>query len=253
MITVCSVAAVCIIFAFPAWKILGLWLEQEISAAEFIIAMGVLVVFMLGIVRTWGEPEGILLWLLMILLGVAIALGTRASSKRRVKQFFNADVAAAERALAKDPDNAAAHMRLGTLYERNNDPGRAIEHYEQVVRLVPSDSEGKLCLATAIEKHRRAALQTVVCWKCGLENAETASHCVDCGELVSDKNQIIGWLTSKKFIHISIGAGAVFVLCAILGAIFKSIPWGLTAFAYVLLFLTVMCYLYPRWVRGRNQ
>ena len=96
MITVCSVAAVCIIFAFPAWKILGLWLEQEISAAEFIIAMGVLVVFMLGIVRTWGEPEGILLWLLMILLGVAIALGTRASSKRRVKQFFNADVAAAE-------------------------------------------------------------------------------------------------------------------------------------------------------------
>jgi len=253
MITVCSVAAACIIFAFPAWKILGLWLEQEITAAEFIIGMGVLIVFMLGIIRTWGQPEGVLLWLLVILIGVAVGLGNRVTGKHRLKQFFNADVAAAERALAKDPDNAAAHMRLGTLYERNDDLQRAIEHYEHVVRLVPRDAESKLSLANAIERRRRAVTRGVVCWKCGLENAETASHCVDCGELVSDKNQIIGWLTSKKFIHTSIGAGAIFVLCAVLGAIFKSIPWGLTAFAYVLLFLTVMCYLYPRWARGRSQ
>ena len=40
IMTVAGVAAVCMVFGLPAWKILGLWLEKEISGPEAIVSVG---------------------------------------------------------------------------------------------------------------------------------------------------------------------------------------------------------------------
>jgi len=250
--TIVGVVIVLFLLAWPAYRIVSMWLMKELTAAEAVAALGVLLAFLLGIMTTWGSAVSVALMVLFVLLCATIWFGGKRRDRRRLDRFFEEDVAASERALAKDPENAAAHMRLGQLYERRGDLTAAIHHYEETTRLVPRDSEARLALANAIERNRRETLDSAVCWQCGTENARTASHCRECGALISDHNQIIEWMTESSFARALPWAGLVALLVAVTGSVVHAVPGSVTVLAYLLLFAAVLCYVYPRWARARR-
>jgi len=251
-VTIAGVIVVLFLLAWPAYRVVSMWLMRELTGAEAVAALVVLLAFLTGIMTTWGSGVSILLMLLFALLCAAIWFAGKRYDRRRLDHFFQEDVAASERALAKDPENAAAHMRLGQLYERRGDWAAAIHHYEETARIVPRDSEARLALANAIERNRRETLKSVVCWQCGTENAPTASHCRECGALISDHNQVIDWLMGSSFARALPWLGLAALLVALLGSVARAVPGTVTVLAYLLLFAAVLCYVYPRWARARR-
>lgn len=246
-LTVVAVFVACLILAWPIYRVVSLWLDQAIGTGEASLALFALLSFLGGIMRTWGQPLNVLLWLLLLATAAVISVGHRARRRIKLDEFFRADVAAAQRALAKDPDNAAAHMRLGTLYEQREDFDAAIEHYEQVTRTVPRDSEARLLLANVIEKRRRATTGHLICWRCGRENATDAAHCQACGVLISDRNRVLRWLALPKTSRAIAALAIASLISAVAGSLLESVPVPLTILCYALLFLAVLCYVYPRW------
>jgi tetratricopeptide (TPR) repeat protein len=240
-----------LVIAWPAYRVLSLLLMKELTAAEACGAWAVLLAFLLGIMRTWGQPLNVLLWVLLIALAAFIWIGGKAHDRVRLDRFFQEDVAASHRALAKDPENGAAHMRLGVLYERRGDLDPAIHHYEEACRISPRDGEARLALANAVERHRREVLGNLVCWKCGMENAKTASHCRECGALISDRNEVIGFLTESTFGKAIPWLALAALALAVGGSLLRGIPAALTVLGYLLLFAAAMYYVYPRWARAR--
>jgi len=251
--TIIAVTVVLFLLAWPAYRIVSMWLMRELSAAEAITALIVLLAFLTGIVTTWGSGLNVLLILLFALVCGVIWFGFKHHDKRRLDHFFREDVAGAQRALAKDPENAAAHMRLGQLFEGRGELDLAIHHYEEAARIVTRDSEARLALANAIERKRRQELNSLICFRCGTENASTASHCRECGALISDRNQVLHWLTASPFATALPWAGLGALLVAVLGSLLRAIPASVTVLAYLLLFASVLCYVYPRWARARRQ
>ena len=243
---------VCFILAAPTYRVISMWVMRELSAAEAVGALVVLLAFLAGIMTTWGRPINLLLWLLLILLAGAIWFAGKQHDRQRLDRFFREDVAASMRALAKDPTNAAAHLRLGQLYEARGDLDTAIQHFDAACRIVPRDSEARLALSNAIERKRREALHSLTCWCCGAENAATAAHCHQCGVLISDRNQIVEVLSRPPVVKavacVAIGALAL----AVTGSFVRVIPLPVTVLAYLLLFLAAMCYVYPRRARARH-
>jgi ribosomal protein L40E len=229
-----------------------MWLMRELTGVEAVGALVVLLAFLAGIITTWGSSlSGLLLVLLGVLSGLIWCAG-RTRDRRRLNRFFEEDVAASQRALAKDPSNAAAHMRLGQLYEGRGDLDLAIHHYEEASRLVTRDSEARLALGNAIERKRREALKCLICFSCGAENAVTAVHCRECGSMISARNQAIGWLTQSPFARLRPWALLAVLLLAVVGSLVRAVPAALTVVAYVLLFGLMLCYVYPRWARARQ-
>jgi tetratricopeptide (TPR) repeat protein len=240
------------ILAWPTYRIVSMWLMRDLSGAEAVAALVVLLAFLTGIVTTWGRPLSLLLLLMLATLAGVVWFAGKHHDRRRLNRFFQEDVAASERALVKDPDNAAAHMRLGMLYERRGDLDTAIHHYGETARLAPRDSEGRLALANAIERRRRAAMGSLTCWRCGTENAHTASHCRECGALISDRNQLLDWLTDSSFARAVPWVGLGALVTALLGSLLRPIPVAVTVLAYLLLFAAVLCYVLPHWARARR-
>ena len=107
-------------------------------------------------------------------------------------------------------------------------------------------------LAGAVEKRRRQATGGLVCWRCGRENADTAAYCSDCGALISDRNQMIQYLSSRPVARTVAVATGLSLLSAVAGSVLRSIPNTVTGVSFVLLFLCVLCYVYPRWARPRS-
>ena len=118
---------------------------------------------------------------------------------------------------------------------------------------MPRDSEARLALANAIERNRRETLDSAVCWQCGTENARTASHCRECGALISDRNQLLEWMTESSFARALPWVAVVALLVAVTGSVIRAVPGSATMLAYLLLFAAVLCYVYPRWARARGR
>lgn len=249
--TVVAVVITLFLLAWPAYRIVTMWLMREASAGEAVAALVILLAFLAGIVTTWGQATSMALLGLFALLCAVIWFAGRQHDKRRLDRFFREDLEAAQRALARDPDNAAAHMRLGELYARRGDWDTAIEHYEQAARLVPRDSEARLALANAIERKRRETLKSLICFACGTENGSTAAYCRECGALISERNRLIGILTESAFAKTLPWIGFSALLVAVSGTFLEAIPPTVTILAYLLLFATVLCYVCPRWTRMR--
>jgi len=251
-ITVALVAGCCMILAVPVHRIMSMWLMQELTGLEAVTGIGVMLAFVAGIISTWGSIANLFLWMLLIGLAIVFSLGGRVRNKLKMDEFWRDDVARAQRGLDRDPDNGAAHMRLGDLYEQRGDMARAIYHFQECIRIVPRDSEAKLQLSNAIEKQRRAELGAVACFSCGRENAETAAHCSDCGALISDKNQIIQFLAEDRIVKTILAVGAVSLVLALVGSVVRAVPAGVTLLSYLLLFLCMVCYVYPRRARAEQ-
>jgi tetratricopeptide (TPR) repeat protein len=252
LLTVFSVFVACMVIAWPVYRIVTLWLDNAIGWGEAMLGIFILLAFLAGIMRTWGQLSSIFLWLLLLALALVIVVGGRVRNRRRLDGFFRADIAAAGRALAKDPENAAAHMRLASLRERQRDYETAIHHYQEVVRIVPRDSEARLALAHCIEKQRRTLTGNLTCWRCGRENAGDAAHCHGCGSLISDRNLIVGWLTSRGMTRATAAVAIVSVAIAVAGSVARVVPLWATIPCYALLFVAVLCYVYPRWSQPKG-
>jgi len=252
IVTVMGVAAACLILAWPVYRILEAWFDRRIDTAELMVALFVMFGFVAGIMTTWGQPANIAVWLLLIALAFVLTLGTRRVERRKLDEFFEADVAAAKRAILAHPDNAAAYMRLGQLYEQRGDLDLAITQYEEVVRLVPRDSEGRLALANAIEKKRLATTGGLVCWQCGRENARNAARCGGCGALISERNRILTWLSSRNVSWAIAWSAGILLSLAVVTSILHVVPAAVTVLLYLMLFLLACSYVYPRWTRSRR-
>jgi len=252
MLTVTAVAAACLILAWPVYQILGAWFDRRLDTGELVVALLVMFGFLAGIMTTWGQPANIAVWLLLVALAFVLAAGTRRAERRKLGEFFEADVAGAKRAIVAHPDNAAAYMRLGQLYEQRGDLDTAIGHYEEVVRLVPRDSEGKLALANAIEKKRVATTGGLICWQCGRENARDASHCGGCGALISERNRILTWVSSPRVSLAIAWSAGILLPSAVITSILHAVPAVVTVLLYLVLFLLACGYVYPRWTRPRG-
>ena len=250
--TVIGIAIACLILAWPVYRLIGAWFDRQLDTGELVVALFVMFGFLAGIMTTWGRPANAALWLLLIVLAIVISVGTRRSEKRRWDRLVEADIAAAKRAIIAHPDNAAAYMRLGQLYEQRGDLEEAIRHYGEVVRLVPRDSEGKLALGNAIEKRRLAATGNRVCWQCGRENAPDQAYCGGCGALISDRNRVILWLASQKVTLGLAWSAGILLLLAVATSVLHLVPGSVTVLLYLVLVLLAACYVYPRWARPRG-
>lgn len=252
LLNVFGILVACLIIAWPVYRVVTLWLEKAIGTGEAVLAIFILLAFLGGIMRTWGQPVSILVWLLLLALALVIVVGGRVKDRRKLNAFFRADVAAAQRAIEKDPDNAAAHMRLATLFEQRREFEVAIRHYQEVVRVVPRDSEARMALSNCVERQRKAATGNLICWRCGRENAGDAAYCQGCGALISDRNLIVQRLTSPGVTRGVAVVAVVSLVTVITGSLARIVPLWLTVPCYALLFLAVLCYVYPRWFTPRG-
>lgn len=60
-----------------------------------------------------------------------------------------------EEVLAKDPDNELAHFYLGLIYSQEEQILRAVDAYQEVIRIVPTHVGARLNLATSYERLNR--------------------------------------------------------------------------------------------------
>ena len=61
--------------------------------------------------------------------------------ENRLKSFdFEGAIQSFERALQTNPKNSAAHLQLGTLYDRMDDPASALYHYQRHLALKPDSN-----------------------------------------------------------------------------------------------------------------
>ncbi|MBM3499541.1 MAG: hypothetical protein FJX74_12815, partial [Armatimonadetes bacterium] len=64
-VTMVGIVAVLFILAWPAYRIVSMWLMRELTTAEAVGALAVLLGFLAGIITTWGQLlSGLLLLLL---------------------------------------------------------------------------------------------------------------------------------------------------------------------------------------------
>jgi tetratricopeptide (TPR) repeat protein len=246
---VIGIVVACFVLAWPVYKIVEAWFERRIDTGELVVALLVMLGFLMGIMATWGRPANIALWLLLIGLALVVVFGSRRVEKHTLDRFFEEDVAGAKRAIVAHPDNAAAYMRLGQLYEQRGDLETAITHYEEVVRLVPRDSEGRLALANAVEKRRLALTGDVLCWQCGRENAPDAAFCQKCGALISERNRLLMWLSSRKATVILGWSAGILLVIAVVTGVSHLVPMAATVLLYLAILALSVLYVLPRWAR----
>lgn len=233
-----------LLMAYPAFRVVGLYLEGGISAPALVLMLGALLAFMVGIGRTWGTPAGVLLLLLFFLVCVGIpALNTLAENRLR-RKMLHEDIGKCQRVLRFDPKNVYAHSRLGDIYLSLRQYDEAIRYYHEATRLAPKDQKEKRKLQLAIERKRRAEVESVFCRRCRTENARDAAYCRECSFPLSGKREILDALRSGMGTDIlkwtAVGSGALLVV----GAIVRQSPLPIVVGAGLVLACVALLYLY---------
>lgn len=86
---------------------------------------------------------------------VAATLKVVTAKRLYVEGDFGEATARFEEILAEDPDNDLAHFYLGLIYSQEEQTLRAVDAYQEVIRIVPSHVGARLNLAASYERLNR--------------------------------------------------------------------------------------------------
>jgi len=233
-----------VLMAYPAFRIISLYLDGEITTLALVLMLGSLLALMAGIGRTWGSPTGGLLLLLLVLLCIGIPALNALAERRLGQKLLDEDIEKCQQALRFDPSNVYAHSRLGDIHLSLRQYDEAIQWYYEATRLAPNDQQEKRKLQYAIERKRRAEVQSVFCPRCRAENASHAEYCRECSFPLSAKREIMdalrGGMGHDLLKWIAIGSGILLVV----GAVMRPVPLSVVGGAGLVLACVALLYLY---------
>ncbi|MFQ6131033.1 MAG: tetratricopeptide repeat protein [Armatimonadota bacterium] len=235
-----------LLMAYPAFRIVSLYIEGGISTLALALSLASLLALMAGIGRTWGSPAGVALLLLFVLLCVGLPALNAVAERRLWRRLTEEDIEQCLRALRFDPKNVHAHSRLGDIYLRLRRYDEAIECYHQATRLAPKDHKEKRKLQYAVDRKRRAEVQSVFCPRCRTENAGHAVHCRECGTPLSAKRELLDLLHTARATGLIKWTACVSGVLMLVGAISRQVPWPLPVASGLVLACMGLLHLYLR-------
>lgn len=186
-----------VLMALPAVRVVGMYLEQQISGFELLLYCSVLFGFVIGIVKTWGSSTSWLLGLMYVALCALYPIWEQVINKRTLRRLDDEEIERCEKALVFDPKNASAMAKLGDIYYGRGDLERAIDYYERSLELW-KDSRVKLRLQHAVQRKRLAETGNIICYKCGTESPKGMVLCPQCGTRISGGTDIMEYFASYK-------------------------------------------------------
>ena len=80
-----------------------------------------------------------------------------AREAKRIGEYSNSNVAEVKAALARNPEDAAAHSSMAQIDELHGDPAGAAQEYRQLIALEPDNREAKLLFAANLARTNRRA------------------------------------------------------------------------------------------------
>ena len=237
-----SFLALCLILmALPALRIVGMYLERQISALELVLYFAVLLAFVAGVMKTWGSSTAWLLGFMYVSLCALYPVFERVSNQRALRRLDDEEIERCKQALDFDPKNAGALEKLGHIYYARGELDEAIDCYERSLELW-KEARVKARLQYAVRRKRLAETGNIVCHHCGTENAKGTFRCVECNAPLLGTTEVLEYLQSAQgkrallwTIGVSLAVGLVFAFVGVIPAIVCNLLF-LIAFAGILLY-----------------
>ncbi|MHB9025190.1 MAG: hypothetical protein ACYC7E_13630 [Armatimonadota bacterium] len=158
----------------------NLWGNNALSCSQA-VGMAAFGLLFLALNFVPGAFPWSLFALLLPVIYLVLALRPSGSQRRLLHELRQEDYAVCERIVAQDPRNAAAHARLGQLYEEDKLYAQALEAYEESLRLDERQPQisyrfRMLQETVGLKESRQVRCpgcvtiqpaDTGICWKCG--------------------------------------------------------------------------------------
>lgn len=213
--------AICAVIAFAGgYLIISGFAARKISGREaLVLAVGLCVLLFVCVALTLRGGAGILI-LFAAVGGSALlfAVLARLADRRVARGLFDEEMDRYMQALELDPENVAAHSLLADAYRRMGKLEKAVEEYEEAVRLDPSLREERYWLERLRAKLAGEESRDLLCPRCRTPRPDKAAECPDCGRMYSAwevwRHKLQTMDPTHQAILTAVGVGAVAVALA---------------------------------------
>lgn len=180
MILVCGIALFGYFAALLFYRILGWYLDGDISGSQFVIFS---TFFFAALILIFLAPFMLKVLIFLMMVGAIVGLPyiqRKFLSVRDLRIFQNEKIEQYRAAIALRPDNVAARQMLAEELWNTGNVDEAIEAYQEVVRLSPSVDHSNR-LAKMMKEREELALVMRPCPNCGHRNPAKQPTCSRCG------------------------------------------------------------------------
>jgi hypothetical protein len=196
------IVLVLLLCGWSVYRLLGMWLvDRTLSGFELMMIVGVMLVLIALSFSMQGLAAVGPIILLALVVG-AIPLLPIASEAIRGRRLLRADILNLKAALKRQPDVPYPHLRLGQIYEEQEDWERAIEHYRAYVEMHELSAQAKRRLERCLARKRREEMGLRVCAVCGAENQPGRARCIECGFYLKGAVEILDTLVTPEMMRL---------------------------------------------------
>lgn len=233
-LTVLGVALGGIAGGYLVIGLLGMLLNKELSLGEFLVWTLAFLGLMVTAIASHGTPLFYVLILFAVGLGLGPPLTSWLADHLGTQRLRVTDLESYLRGTQERPDIPYNYRKVGDLYFESHDWARAVEWYEQALKL-HDDPHVSFMLRKARERLALGKGTPILCL-CGRLNRARASHCQYCGASLPGSHELL--------VALGAGRGRLLLLLIAVGLLsggmaLTLLRTGLAAFNVLLLLLGV--------------
>lgn len=245
LLMVMLLLAASIALGFSLLRMIGMYLDREISGGELAV-WTIAYVAAFGItIAAWGTPAAPLLALLTLGLALVYPVGTYLLEKRGLQQMRQEDIQAYLRAAQEHPEIPYSYQRLGDIFYASDDFGLATKYYQAYLK-IRKDPRIKARLAQCERQQRLAETKARICPQCGAENPRNVTHCIECGEPQPGLWEILEQFRGGKGISLLLWSVGISLGLALILAFIGMLHPIIAIPLYAIAIMSLAIYLYVR-------
>jgi len=233
--------AASIAVGFGFLRMIGMYLDREISLGE-------LVIWTFAYLAAFAITIATLNWLFALMTLALTLVGPVTSylaNWRGLRQMRERDIANYLQMAKERPEIPYPHEKLGDIFFASSDYGLATHHYRAYLKTMKS-GRIKARLEQCERYQRIKETQARICPKCGAENPSFVTHCIQCGEPQPGLWEILEQFRGRKgysaLLWLGGGSMGLALILSFLGVLHPIYAAGL----YVIAFCGLFVYVYLR-------
>lgn len=185
-------------------RMVGAFIEGNISALESVVVGGIFLVLLVMVVLSRNAMSTLLYIVLILLLIFGWPAVVEGLNKVQDKRFYQERIHHFREVLESDPLNLAARENLVDALYREGYIDEALREQSELVRLAPNDSSAVRKLEWLKEEVEQRKGLLVICRKCGHENRKGDVRCRKCESRLAVSGELVEWLSGSGFKHVAL-------------------------------------------------
>lgn len=228
-------------------KIIGLYIEGNISGLQCVVIAGLFLGFLIIFITVPSMTARVLMGIIFVILLIFMPFLGRLLTKQENRRFYDSRIEEYRNVIIADPRNMAARSRLAQSLYKEGRLDEAIQELSEYVRLAPQDQAEVYQLKQLMSEREERKSSPITCPSCGYKNPPDRTHCESCEGHLSLTSELKKWLAKGGLRQIAISfAISMAVITVVLLGLSKLSVIGkilvIALFLFIVLLLQVMRY-----------